>query len=266
MRKKGLPLVAAGVTSFTAWHYREELATAAEKTPHSIKITVSSAFFMIGLSLAWRRASTRTSMPLPAALSQLVEIDNPLAPLHHAQHIIRTAGIRPGMTILDAGSGPGRTAIPAAIAVTKAGSVTALDIQQEMLEKVRSKAEAAGLSNVSLHRASLGNGTLPLEKFDIALLVTVLGEIPLETRVQAMLELHRALKPGGYLSIIEIVFDPHFQSASETEALAKCTGFEKHELVGHRFLGMLYAYHMRLQRKEFDNPSPDTMQNYKPQA
>jgi len=40
-------------------------------------------------------------------------------------------------------------------------------------------------------------------------LVTVLGEVP--DREAALREIFDALKPGGILSVTEIIFDPHFQ-------------------------------------------------------
>jgi ubiquinone/menaquinone biosynthesis C-methylase UbiE len=59
--------------------------------------------------------------------------------------------------------------------------------------------------------------------FDRAFLVTVLGEIP--DRQAALGEIHRALKPGGVLSVTEVLPDPHYQLAGTVRRLAEAVGF-----------------------------------------
>ena len=54
--------------------------------------------------------------------------------------------------------------------------------------------------------------------FDRALLVTVLGEIP--DRDAALRAIFDALKPGGILSITEILRDPHYQRRTTVLRLA----------------------------------------------
>lgn len=89
------------------------------------------------ISLIWRLSSMRRSIPCPTWLSKLVEMDNPLVRVHHAASIVAAADVTPGMVVLDAGCGPGRVTIPLAKAVGKDGLVVAMDLQQEMLSKVR---------------------------------------------------------------------------------------------------------------------------------
>jgi ubiquinone/menaquinone biosynthesis C-methylase UbiE len=85
-----------------------------------------------------------------------------------------------------------------------------------------------GLANVEIVRARLGEGALPAEAFDVALLVTVLGEIPL--RLTALREIHRALRPGGVLSVTEVLPDPHYQPLARVRALAREAGFRERAL------------------------------------
>jgi predicted methyltransferase len=63
-------------------------------------------------------------------------------------------------------------------------------------------------------------------------LVTVLGEIP--DRAAGLREIFAALKPGGILSVTEIIFDPHFQSRQAVARLARSAGFNEKAFHGNR--------------------------------
>jgi ubiquinone/menaquinone biosynthesis C-methylase UbiE len=172
-----------------------------------------------------------------------VELDNPFTKTNRAAFIVETLGLSPGMIVLDAGCGPGRLTVPLARGVGGSGRVVALDIQQGMLARAKTKVEAAGLANVDFLAAALGGG-LPVDHFDRAVLVTVLGEIP--NRADALAELYAALKPGGVLAIVEVIFDPHFQSRGTVTSLATSIGFRESRFFGHR---LAYIIH-------FEKPSP----------
>jgi SAM-dependent methyltransferase len=69
--------------------------------------------------------------------------------------------------------------------------------------------------------------------FDRAILVTVLGEIP--DRAAALREIFEALKPGGFLSITELMLDPHYQSRLTVLRLTRQLGFREKEFFGNVF-------------------------------
>jgi ubiquinone/menaquinone biosynthesis C-methylase UbiE len=173
----------------------------------------------------------------------MVEMDNPFTETNRASVIIGLLGLQPGMKVLDAGCGPGRLAIPAAQAIGSQGELTALDLQSGMLARVQEKARTAGLSNIRFMQAGLGSGKLDKAYYDRAMLVTVLGEIP--EQETALQEIYQALKPGGILSVTEVIFDPHFQSREAVLRVADRGGFRK---VG--FFGKSLAYTMHFEKIE----------------
>jgi SAM-dependent methyltransferase len=186
----------------------------------------------------WRLLSRRQSLPCPVWLRWLVELDNPFTKTNRAAFIVETLALSPGMTVLDAGCGPGRLTVPLARTVGPAGRVVALDIQPGMLARAKTKTEAAGQTNVEFVAAALGDGKLPANHFDRAVLVTVLGEIP--DRAAALAELLGALKPGRLLAVVEVIFDPHFQSRSTVTGLALSAGFRERAFFGHSWAYVLH--------------------------
>jgi ubiquinone/menaquinone biosynthesis C-methylase UbiE len=188
--------------------------------------------FVVVAAIAWRFASRRHSLPCPVWLRWLVELDNPFAKTARAEVIVQHLDLQPGMTVLDVGCGPGRVTLPAAWQVGPQGEVVAIDLQPGMLRRAQERAEAASLHNIRFLQVEMGAGKLDVGPADRALLVTVLGEIP--NREAALKEIHAVLKPGGVLSVTEIIFDPHFQSRKTVARLAGAVGFREVAFFGNR--------------------------------
>lgn len=173
-------------------------------------------------TFAWRLASRRR-LPCPSWLGWL--LSNPYtSAVAGTATILDRLDLAPGMRVLDAGSGPGRLTIHVAERAGPTGEVVALDVQEEMLRRVRAAADERMLTNVRLVQGSIEDGVpAAAATFDRALLVTVLGEVP--DRVAAMRALHAALRPNGVLSITEMLPDPHYQSRRTVRRLAEAAGF-----------------------------------------
>jgi 2-polyprenyl-3-methyl-5-hydroxy-6-metoxy-1,4-benzoquinol methylase len=180
----------------------------------------------------WRLASRRRSLPCPVWLRWLVELDNPFTETNRADVIVRNLELQPGMKVADIGCGPGRLTIPVAKQIGPQGEVVALDIQAGMLRRAQEKAQAANLANIRFLQAGVGEGSLGHGQYDRALLVTVLGEI--QNREGALQEIYEALKPGGILSVTELIFDPHFQSRDSVLRFAGAAGFREKKFLGNR--------------------------------
>jgi ubiquinone/menaquinone biosynthesis C-methylase UbiE len=192
------------------------------------------ALSVIGLRIVSRRQSTAC----PAWLIPLLE--NPyMNTVAGSQLLLDRADVRVGMSVLDVGCGPGRLAIPAARKVAPGGRVVALDLQAAMIRRLEERIGALAIDNIEVVLGGAGEGKVGRNEFDRAFLVTVLGEIVEQTA--ALQEIYAALKPGGMLSVTEVLPDPHYQSRRRVRRLAEAVGFEFIET-----LGPSYAFTMNL--------------------
>ena len=124
----------------------------------SVRILFSlGGLFLLG-GMVWRLASRRHSLPCPVWLRWFVELDNPFTKTNRAAVIIEHLDLAPGMTVLDAGCGPGRLTVPLAERVHP-GEVMAVDIQEGMLARASEKARQANVTNVRFVQAGVGGET-----------------------------------------------------------------------------------------------------------
>jgi ubiquinone/menaquinone biosynthesis C-methylase UbiE len=173
--------------------------------------------------VVWRVAS----LPCPWWLVPLLE--NPyFQVVAGAELLMDRGGIGPGMSVLDAGCGPGRMTVPISRRVGDAGRVVAFDLQPRMLRRLQRRIADHGLANVETVLGKLGEGRLPAAAFDVVVLVTVLGEIP--DKAGALAEIRDALRAGGVLSITEVLPDPHYQWLARVRALAAASGMHEQGL------------------------------------
>lgn len=161
--------------------------------------------------ILWRISSTRHTLPCPAWLAWMIELDNPFARAHKAWEIIETLPLKKGMKCLDIGCGPGRVSLPLAQKIAEmGGSVTGLDIQAEMLAKTSKRAKELNIQNIDFVQGDIHQ--IPIEQvYDVALMICVLGEIPKDVHEAVLKKIVSHLQPGGLISITETIFDPHFQ-------------------------------------------------------
>jgi ubiquinone/menaquinone biosynthesis C-methylase UbiE len=122
--------------------------------------------------------------------------DEQMAFLNH--RLVADARLRSGMQVLDLGSGTGYPALLGARTVGSRGSVTGLDLAEQMLAVARRKATALELANVTFRTGDAT--TLPFEanSFDAVtsrFCLMFLPEIP-----KATAEIARMLRPGSWVA------------------------------------------------------------------
>jgi ubiquinone/menaquinone biosynthesis C-methylase UbiE len=161
-------------------------------------------------------------------------LDNPVrALLLSPKILLDRLPIRPRDWILEVGPGPGFFSVELARRVPE-GQVELLDIQPEMLAQARSKIAAAGLTNVGFTVADAGRPLpFPAASFDLALLVTVLGEVP--NPDTALTALATVLRPAGILAIHEQFPDPDMITRARLKLLVEPCGFTLLSVIGPRW-------------------------------
>ncbi len=130
-----------------------------------------------------------------AALEAALGVGNP----------IRHAGLVQGEIVIDLGCGAGIDTLLAARLVAPIGRAIGLDTLPEMLERASENAGAGGIRNVEWVRGELETIPLPDGHVDVAISNGVLNLSPRKGR--ALSEIFRVLRPGGRLSLADIVLD-----------------------------------------------------------
>lgn len=119
-------------------------------------------------------------------------------------HKILKPYIRPGMTTLDMGCGPGFFTLEMAKLTGSSGKVYAVDLQQGMLELLKNKiAQISAANNVVLHKCTENSIGVP-DKLDFILAFYMVHEI--KDKDNFFKEASELLKPNGLFLLIEPVF------------------------------------------------------------
>jgi SAM-dependent methyltransferase len=193
------------------------LTSAALGDPPVIPIGYAAGTLLAG-ALA-RRWSRLYPAPMPHAMRWILYVSHPgLSP--RALH--RVLGPKPGECMLEIGPGIGHHALPTARALGPGGRLDVLDLQPEMLEDLRGRANRQGLGNIVAAEGDAERLPYADATFDGAYLITVLGEIPHPD--VALRELARVVKRSGRLVVGELFLDPDYVSPSRVRALAGGAG------------------------------------------
>jgi SAM-dependent methyltransferase len=116
------------------------------------------------------------------------------------EHVLRLAGIVPGMRVLDAGCGIGDVTFLAARLVGPQGAVTGVDLSPVAIETARKRAATAGLVNVQFITGNLYDLS-PDEPVDAVIGRLVLQYLPDPASV--VRHLLTSVKPGGVVAFQE---------------------------------------------------------------
>ena len=121
----------------------------------------------------------------------------------------------PGATNADVGCGTGNFTFRLAQAVGPSGKVFAEDISPDALKAVRQRVEKEKCVNVEVIQSAPSDTKLRPASLDAALVCLVLHEAVPADRLPLVRDVARALKPGGFLFVIdlrkshEVKFDPY---------------------------------------------------------
>ncbi len=150
---------------------------------------------------------------------------------------LQAIGIRRGMVVADVGAGVGYMSFKMARLVGAPGKVYANDVQPEMLEMLRARAQHDKITNVETVLGTFDDPKLPAGKIDLILLVDVYHEF---SEPQAMLrKMHEALKSDGRLVLLEYrkedpnvpIRPEHKMSVAEVKAEVEPEGYQLDQVI-----------------------------------
>lgn len=119
---------------------------------------------------------------------------------------VRHAELQPGEVVLDVGSGGGIDTILAAKRVGSTGRAVGLDVLDEMIDRAREHAAAAGVEGwTEFVRGEMEAIPLADASVDVVISNGVINLSPRKSRVLA--EIRRVLKPGGRLCVADLTVE-----------------------------------------------------------
>lgn len=160
------------------------------------------------------------------------------------------AMLKEGDTVLDLGSGAGLDCFIAARTVGSSGKVIGVDMTPEMIARARENASKSGYSNVEFRLGEIEHLPVDADSVDVVISNCVINLVP--DKSKAFSEAFRVLRPGGRLSVSDIVLaaplpewvhamkDAYSACVSGAElkerylALIKDAGFETIEILGEK--------------------------------
>jgi ubiquinone/menaquinone biosynthesis C-methylase UbiE len=120
------------------------------------------------------------------------------------QVVVSHFHLRPGDRVADFGAGKGAFSVVLASQVGPKGRVYACEIQKNLVEAIADTARSAGLNNIEPIWCDIekeGGTKIESETLDAAVLVNTLFQM--ENKVIALKEIHRTLRIGGKLLVID---------------------------------------------------------------
>ncbi|OBJ35411.1 methyltransferase domain-containing protein [Mycobacterium colombiense] len=118
----------------------------------------------------------------------------------YTEHALRLAGLRPGMRVLDIGSGPGDVSFIAARLVGPTGTVLGVDAAPAMVELARARAAEQGLSTVHFMQSAVDSIALD-EPVDAVVGRLILMHLP--DPAATLRHLVSFVRPGGVVAFSE---------------------------------------------------------------
>jgi precorrin-6B methylase 2 len=115
--------------------------------------------------------------------------------------LIKSLDLKPGMVVADIGAGSGVISVLMAEKILPEGKVLAVDVQQEMLDRLRDNLKKLKITNVEPIKGTQKTTSLKPNSVDLAIMVDVYHE--LEFPYEMMLDISRSLKPGGRCVFVE---------------------------------------------------------------
>lgn len=115
--------------------------------------------------------------------------------------LVRSLHLKPGDVVSDIGAGSGVISMRMAELILPEGKVMAVDVQEEMLERLKENCRNFGVTNVEPVKSTQKSTNLKDNSVDLAIMVDVYHEF--EYPYEMLADISRSLKPGGRVVFVE---------------------------------------------------------------
>lgn len=167
-------------------------------------------------------------------------------------HNVRIFGIQHGMKVADFGAGSGAYTFAIAQLLEGSGTVYSIDVQKDLLRRIKTEAHKRGLANVEIIWGDVevpGSSKLHEHTMDVVLLSNILFQVP--DKKTPLQEALRIVKKTGKVVIIDWSdsfggLGPHKDDVftqTAAKALASAAGFtctEEFDAGGHHY-GLIFS-------------------------
>ena len=117
------------------------------------------------------------------------------------EKVIDRLRLEPESVVADIGAGTGVFSLPLASALSPAGKLYAVEVDQGLVDHIAERARNAGATNLVPVLGEFGDPALPKRDLDLAFFHDVLHHV--EDRLAYLKNLARYLKPDGRIAVIE---------------------------------------------------------------
>lgn len=150
-------------------------------------------------------------------------LDNRVRKFLHDPEKVLGDYIEKGQTVIDIGCGPGMFTIAMAKLVGEPGKVIAVDIQVEMLARLKQKIARQGAINIQIHKSEPDKIGIT-EQVDFALAFFMVHEVPDKSRFFS--EVLGIMKPGSKFLVVEPKLHVSASAFTNTINIARSCGLE----------------------------------------
>src|SRR5919106_811924 len=186
--------------------------------------------------VSWFPANVTGSAPLrfPAPARPVASVVSPAYSSEEtrdrrgeAERVMNRLGLQPGIRVADIGAGDGYYTVRVARRLGSAGTIYAVDIKAEYLQRLEARLKREGVSGVTLVHGEPRDPKLPPAAIDVAILSHMYHEV--ENPYEFLYRLRPALGAGARVAIIDVdkrrqTCDPHPRGLGPPNRLGQDVG------------------------------------------
>jgi len=169
--------------------------------------------------------------PTPSFAVLLIDNRIRRALIQNPSSIADRMELEPGMVVLEIGPGTGTYSEAVAERVLPDGKVFAVDIQEQVIRRLKERVKKEGPTNIYPRVDNAYNMSFPDENIDRVLAMSALPEIP--NPVLELRECNRVLKPNGLLCLCELIIDPDYPRKNTEKKWAQQADFKLEKEFGN---------------------------------